>query len=87
MKSHTRLYLIKVPRTKKRHDCTRQLSFYIGCSVKVAHSYILQTPGIIRLIALLYIGSVNYHQIYQTGVFVIENLFCCFFFFVLKMVK
>ena len=28
MKSHTRLHLIMVPFTKKRHDCTRQFSFY-----------------------------------------------------------
>ena len=42
--------------------------------MKVAHSYTLQTPGIIRLITLVYIESVNYNQIYQTGVYVIENL-------------
>ena len=42
--------------------------------MKVAHSYTLQTPGTIRLITLFYIGSVNYNQIYQTGVYVIENL-------------
>ena len=49
-------------------------SLSIGCSVKVAHSYTLQTPGIIRLITFFYIGSVNYNQIYQTGAYVIENL-------------
>ena len=42
--------------------------------MKVAHSYTLQIPGTIRLITLFYIGSVNYNQIYQTGVYVIENL-------------
>ena len=42
--------------------------------MKVAHSYTLQTPGIIRLITLFSIGAVNYNQIYQTGVLVIENL-------------
>ena len=42
--------------------------------MRVAQSYTLQTPEIIRLITLFYIGSVNYDQIYQTDVYVNENL-------------
>ena len=42
--------------------------------MRVAHSYTLQTSEIIRLIILFYIESVDYDQIYQTGMYVIENL-------------
>ena len=41
--------------------------------MRVAHSYALQTPGIMRLITLFYIGSVNYDQIYQTGVYTLSR--------------
>ena len=43
-------------------------SLSTDCSVRVAHSYILQTPGIIRLIILFYMMSLNYDRNHQTGV-------------------
>ena len=46
----------------------------IGFSVRVAHSYILRALGIICLIILFCMASVNYNQFHQTDVYVSENL-------------
>ena len=42
--------------------------------MRVAHSYTLQTPGIICFNYLFCMRSVNYNQIRQTDVYVTENL-------------
>ena len=69
-----RLHLIRVFHLIKKASRLHSPALSIGCSVRVPHSYTLQTFGIIRLITLFYMGSVNYDHIHQIGAYVIDNL-------------